>query len=293
MLLFELIDGDGPGFLQVRKQVFDFLIVNEHKCVSLVSHFQKNDTRIFYILDERNVIWGVFSLSSGGQILHCLESDSVLPLVQEFFSKIKPENLFSIIGEQKYTDAIAKIFINLYGMVPKSSTEYYLMEYNQTVAEQPSPNPKIDSKKRLFLAGCSIFDCQDSDFDDMFPLQKAYELEEVVIDKKAFNEKNSRILLRKAIHDKMVYGVRCNGRIIAKASINARGENCIQLGGIFTDMGFRNKGIASYLVKNLIQRFKNENKLIVLFVKKSNTTALNVYTNCGFSSFDDYKINYY
>ena len=293
MLIFELMDDDGPNTLQIRQQILKFLLVNEHKCVSLVSRFLKKDSRILYVLDERNEIWGVLSVSAGGQILHCLDSESILPTIQEYFSYARPQKLFSIIGEQKYTDALAKILLNLYGTVPKSTSEYILMEYNKAAAEEAALNSIQDSKKKAFLADCEIFDCKDSDFDAMFPIQKAYELEEVVIDKNSFNEKNSRILLRRTIQDGGVFGVKYNNRIVAKASINAKGENCIQLGGIFTDTTLRNRGIATFLVKTLTQRFKKEGKIIVLFVKKINATAINVYKNCGFMPFTDYKINYY
>lgn len=293
MLIFELLDGDSPGFMQVRQQVSDFLVANEHKCVSLVSHFKKKDVRIFYIVDERNSLWGVFSISSGGQILHCFESDTVMPFVQEFFSVNRPEKLFSIIGEQKFTNEIAKIFLNLYGTLPKSATEYSLMEYSRSAAEAELLNPKSDRTRIGSVTGCEVFDCKDSDFEEMFPLQKAYELEEVVIDKANYNEKNSRILLRKSIQDGNVFGLRCNNRIVAKASINAIGEKCIQLGGVYTDIGFRNKGLATYLIRTIITRFKNEGKQLILFVKKTNKTAENVYLNCGFIIFNEYKIIYY
>lgn len=293
MLIFELINSDGPGFMQVRSQVFDYLLANEHKCVSLVAHFIKKDTKILYILDERNSIWGVLSISSGGQILHCLESDVVIPVIEEYFTSAKPQKLHSIIGEQKYSDAIAKIFLNKFGTVPKISIDYALMEYNAASAEAAELARKVDSKKKAFLSECEIFDCKDSDFDAMFPIHKAYELEEVVTDKRQYNEQASRIMLRRSIQSGEVFGVRYNNKIVSKASINAKGENCIQLGGIFTDTTLRNRGIASFLVKSLTQRFKNQNKIIVLFVKKANVIALKVYENCGFNSFADYKILYY
>ncbi|MBQ4378459.1 MAG: GNAT family N-acetyltransferase [Treponema sp.] len=288
MLIFELMTDDGPGTLQIRQNILDFLLTNEHKCVSLVSRFLKRDTKILYILDERNIIWGVLSISAGGQILHCLESDSILPDIEEYFVANRPEKLFSIIGEQKYTNEIAKIFLKRFGTVPKSQTDYALMEYNETVV-----NEKTDPKKNAFIRNCEVFDCKDSDFDAVFPIQKAYEFEEVLIDKSKFNEKNSRILLRRSIQSGEVFAVRYNNKIVGKASVNAKGQNCIQLGGIFTEMGFRNHGIATHLVKTLARRFKSEGKTIVLFVKKTNTTAIDVYKNCGFMPFNDYKILYY
>lgn len=293
MLIFELLDSEGPGFMQVRQQVFDFLLANEHKCVSLVSHFIKKDTKILYILDERNVIWGVLSISPSGQILHCLESEAVLPTVKAYFKAVRPQKLFSLIGEKRYTDEIAKIFLELYGTVAKAKNEYGLMEFNEALAEEAANASNIDSKKRSFLKDCQVFDCKNSDFDAMLPLQKAYELEEVVVDKNNYNEKNSRILLRRNIQNGEVFGVRYNKRVVGKASINAKGENCIQLGGIFTDVTMRNRGIATFLVQNLTQRFKNEGKTIVLFVKNANSIAINVYQKCGFATFADYTILYF
>lgn len=293
MLIFEVMNDDGPNSMQIRQQVLNFLLTNEHKCVSLMARFLKKDTKILYILDERNSIWGVLSVSKGGQILHCLESESILPAIHEYFAVERPQKIFSIVGEQKYTDAIARIFLQLYGTVPKAANEYNLMEYSQAAEEEAILASVPDSKKNAFLADCEVFDAKDSDFDMMFPIQKFYELEEVVVDKKSFNEKNSRILLRRAIQAGEVFGVRYNDRIVAKASVNAKGEKCVQLGGISTDMTFRNRGIATYLVRNLTKRFKKEGKTIVLFVKKVNMTAINVYKNCGFTSFSDYKITYF
>ncbi|MCR4823652.1 MAG: GNAT family N-acetyltransferase [Treponema sp.] len=293
MLIFELLDEDGPGFIQVRNQVFNFLLSHEEKCVSLLSHFKNNDTKIYYIVNDRNTILGVISISSGGQILHCIESPDALAALQEFISVNKIENLFSIIGEKVYTQAIAKIFFGLYGKVSKAENEYLLMNYSQTEAEKEILTFQTSPEQQKFLSSCEISLCKDQDFDDIFPLQKAYEIEEVVIDKKNFNEHNSRILLRKAIQDQGVFILKKNGKILAKASVNAWGENYIQLGGVYTLLEFRNGGIATYLVKNLIQRFKKENKKMVLFVKKTNVTAQNVYKKCGFIWNNDYKILYY
>ena len=180
-----------------------------------------------------------------------------------------------------------------YGVVNKSATEYSLMEYNPLLSEEALLTEKADNKKKQFLASCEIFDCKNSDFDEMLPIQKAYELEEVVIDRDDFNEQNCRILLRRNIQSGLVFGVRHNSKVIAKASINAEGENCIQIGGIYTAEAFRNRGIATYLVRRLSNRLKNNGKNVVLFVKINNATAINVYNNCGYTTFNDYKIIYY
>ena len=289
MLVFELIDYEGPSL--IRQQVFDFLLAHEYKCVSLMSHFLKNDTRIYYIIDEKNKLWAVFSISEGGQIMHCISDDSVLRTLKEFFSVNRPQRLFSIIGEKRYTDEIEKIFLALFGTVPKAANEYNLMRYDKEAAENAAQSAAF--QKNDFTEGCEVLSCTDSDFEQIFPIQKAYELEEVVVDKKQFNEKHCRILLRRNIQHGNVFVVKKDSKIVGKASINAKGENCIQLGGVFTELAFRNRGVATFLVKNLTRQFKNEGKRIVLFVKKSNTVAANVYKSCGFDSFAEYKITYY
>ena len=46
-------------------------------------------------------------------------------------------------------------------------------------------------------------------------------------------------------------------------------------------------------INELTKHLKKNKKDVVLFVKNSNSTAINVYTNCGYTPFGDYKIIYY
>lgn len=293
MLVFELLDEESPGHIQVRNQVEVFLQSNERRCVTLMSHFLKKDSKILYIVDEKNKMWGVVSLTENGQLAHCIEDSKAVQALRDYFAENPVKKIFSIMGEKKYTEELEKVFLSLNSLIAHNSVDYYLMEYDSFVAEQVLLTVKDDPHKRQFLSKCHIFKCKESDFNQVFPLQKAYELEEVVIDPRTYSEKSTRILLTRAIANQSVFALRYDGKIIGKASFNAFGKNYIQLGGIYTDGGYRNNGVATLLVKTLSLQLKKADKKTVLFVKKSNRKAISVYENCGFHVFADYKISYY
>ncbi len=55
---------------------------------------------------------------------------------------------------------------------------------------------------------------------------------------------------------------------------------------------FQNKGIGSKLIKEIIERGKNENKNIMLQVLKVNHKAFNLYKNLGFVTKDETETHY-
>lgn len=270
---------------QFRKPVMDFLIKNEKKCVSLTSRFLKKDTRIFCVLDGA-CIAAVLSFSAGGQILHALPDEKSVPAIQAWFAQFmqyEKKNLFSIIGEKNGTEAVSTLFFTQLGLIPRNSEEYVLMSCDNAAHD---PETQVSGT-------ADIFQCADSDFESVFPLQKSYEIEEVLFDKKDFNETYSRILLRRAIASGFVYAVRYKNQIVAKISVNAYGIHCVQIGGVYTVPDLREKGFASKAVRFLCSECAKNGKTPVLFVKQKNTGARGLYKKCGFSEFGRYKICYY
>ncbi|WP_407426616.1 GNAT family N-acetyltransferase [Treponema sp.] len=287
MAVRELLDSSPE---EKRSQILNFLIFHEEKCVSLVSRFLKKDAKIFYIPDSLNEekILAVFSYSAGGQILHCFDftdknqADKIHSELTVHFKKNPVNNLFSIIGESSGTNFLTEFFFNIYGVLPETTIDYSLMKYY-------SNQKKID-----FPYQYRIIQCTEEDLENVFPLQKKYELEEVVVDKSTYKEKNTRIILQRALKSRDVFAMSLDGKnFVSKLSFNAKGINCIQLGGIYTDEAFRNRGIAGFFVKNICDKILGERKTPVLFVKNKNSIAFNVYKNCGFEVFGEYKIVYY
>ncbi|MBR1403054.1 MAG: GNAT family N-acetyltransferase [Treponema sp.] len=286
MLISELTDENSPRFY---KRVRDFLVLHEKTCVSLMSRFLKHDARFFFAHDD-DVIRAVFSVSVGGQVLHCFEDDALcesaelLSLCKSHFSQFGKRNLFSIIGTRAGTDFFARVFSEQFQKNPSSSCDYILMVYKKI--PYTLTRPKRFSRVQIIRAA-------PCDVDALAPIQAAYEREEVVVDASQFSEENSRALLKKSLTAGTVFALKGDDAFVAKLSINAQGEHVVQFGGIFTVPAFRRQGIAHFLVGVLSRKHADEGWAVVLFVKKSNVAAVNLYKKCGFEAFSEYKICYY
>ena len=131
------------------------------------------------------------------------------------------------------------------------------------------------------------------DAERLFSLQKAYELEEVCLDPSHFNETISRMLFKKNLRKQVVFITEAEGLPVAKAGTNARGFNVDQIGGVFTKPGVRQKGIATFLMKVLLEHLSTEREAVTLFVKRDNIPALALYRKLQFEERGSYRIVYY
>lgn len=132
------------------------------------------------------------------------------------------------------------------------------------------------------------------DADALFPLQAAYELEEVVPAGGAFTPAACRLGLERALRsERAAVCAELDGTIIAKAGINARGFAYDQIGGVFVVPELRGAGIGTRLVAELCARMAAEGRRLSLFVKKRNAAARRAYEKIGFGEAGDYRITYY
>jgi hypothetical protein len=131
------------------------------------------------------------------------------------------------------------------------------------------------------------------DADRLFDLQEGYEKEEVLIDPARFNPRSCLLHLKQLLEEQLVYYIEFDGLPIAKAGTNALGFEYCQLGGVYTDVRFRNRGIATFLIRYLTRELLRYRKKVTLFVKEENHTAINMYKRCGFSLQEDFRITYY
>jgi len=272
----------------------EFLIKYEKSCVSLLDRIKHHEVDIYCILDDKHEIRGVFTYSSGGQILHCIPDalrnyDEYLVILRIYFSNFNLQNIFSIIGEEIGTNLILSAVYLATKKMPSNSQVFNLMQYvknKETVGNGLKFVPSaLDS---VYAANCSM-----KLLDVLIPIQEAYEKEEVLIDEQDFNPLMSKIVLKKNISEKNVYATFFKNKIVAKAAINADGRTCVQLGGVFTLPDFRNLGFAEYLIKKLVAEKSSIGKKIVLFVRPKNIAANTLYKRCGFLSFAKFKISYY
>ncbi|MBI9103387.1 MAG: GNAT family N-acetyltransferase [Spirochaetales bacterium] len=175
--------------------------------------------------------------------------------------------------------------INFIGRI-KESVNYRLMSQTRLIKD----NEK--DKEQLKRDGLTIRRATVADAQLLFPLQQAYELEEVIMDPATFSPLLCMENLRKQLKNEIIFLAEMYGVPIAKAGTNARGLYYAQLGGIYTIPAHRSKGFSQVLVQHLIKELNRLNLSTCLFVKPENTPAISVYKKCGMDDIGDFRISY-
>lgn len=279
---------------EVFASLENFLVKYEKNCVSLLSRIKNREVNIYCILGDNHEIRGIFTYSSGGQILHCIPDalqhyDEYLVVLRIYFSNLNLKNIFSVVGEEIGTNLILSSVYLATRKMPENSQVFNLMEY------LPGHESKGNGLKFIPATVNSVYaaNCSMSLLDTLIPIQEAYEREEVLTKKQDFNPLMSKVGLKKSIMENNMYAAFFENQIVSKAAVNAVGKNCVQLGGVFTVPDCRKLGFAEFLIKKIVAEKKLIGKKVVLFVKPKNIAAVNLYKRCGFSSFGKFKISYY
>ena len=142
-------------------------------------------------------------------------------------------------------------------------------------------------------AGLRVYCAGTDNLDELFPLQEAYEKEEVLTAIHRFDPAGSRASLARALRDQVVVFGRLGGAAIAKAATNARAFSLDQMGGVFVAPPYRRRCIGSAVVSALISILESEDRGTVLFVKKGNEAAKGLYDELGFDTLGDYRADYF
>ncbi len=141
--------------------------------------------------------------------------------------------------------------------------------------------------------GLSVRKAFPEDTDSIFPLQRAYEIEEVYLDPRQFDDRRCRSLLRRNLRAELTYVAELGGTPVAKAGTNARGFTTDQIGGVFTRPDLRHRGVSRVVMTALIEEIRHDKAHACLFVKKDNAPAIRLYLGLGFVIRGDYRISYY
>ncbi len=165
-----------------------------------------------------------------------------------------------------------------------------------SAAGQSAPRPpKILPVTESSIAELPVIQCSAADEDLLYPLQRAYDIVEVLPEGRPFSELPCRSALRKALARRRVFGVGLPGGagFAAKASVSAVSAKCVQIGGVFTVPEHRNKGLAARLVRYIAENAARGGLQAVLFVKIGNGAARAAYAKAGFTECGSYTIAYY
>lgn len=257
---------------------------------------------------EKNVVHsdvaGLVFVSHAGLILHVFE-ESVMQeqgaeLQKALIPVLKTRQVYCISGEEQGSKIIETVVSVSHPELKQTDCrEYRLMEYREEASADAGLVPEY-----------KIVHCTGQDYGNLIDLQKEYDVVEVLPSCMDFNFQLCRGNLLRVLELGRVYAIPAwsdvsseadkalrvydeNKTYAAKAVLSALSRNCVQIGGVFTQRGYRKKGCAASLTRWLARQALETKKQAVLFVRKENTPAIHAYENAGFHYIKNYRISYY
>jgi GNAT superfamily N-acetyltransferase len=291
---------------QDLRSLMDFLLPQEWRAVPFTSRLLRQgrpvlptrfDGAVVILRDQRDTgaaIEGAILRTNAGLLLPVmpyapgpvpdrLARLEQLPRPETFLPQLFRERVYSIMGSS------AEVRWLETGMEsdPVASIDYTLMTLGEGDFRRRKPPDEPPP------AGLRLRQAEARDLPPLFPLQRAYELEEVVVFPERFSDQSCRLNLRRTLRQQLVFMAELDGRAIAKAGTNARGFQVDQIGGVYTYEAHRGGGIATRVMSELLERIFRTKRMASLFVKLSNRPAIALYHKLGFRSLDSYRISYF
>lgn len=188
--------------------------------------------------------------------------------------------LYSIMGSQPDVRALEPTF----NLSPHFTIDYHLLalDWNRFPLEERPPDPDL-----------RYFTPEPAQWRRLLPLQTAYEVEEVLLPGRRPNPAASRATLLSSLEHQLVLVATYRGSVVARVATNARGYRGDQVGGVYTDPQWRNRGVARWLMTVLLARLRREQRNASLFVKLDNQPAQELYRSLGFAFESPFRISYY
>lgn len=189
------------------------------------------------------------------------------------------EGLASVVGPGADVDR----FERMINVKPLVAVSYELMSRPSALGLLSREGPR----------GFSVQRADSADLEDLYPLQEAYEKEEVLTAIHRFDAAGCRAGLAKSLRDQLLLVGSLDGHAVAKAATNAHAFSLDQLGGIFVAPPYRRQGLAEAIVASLVDRLAEGGKGSVLFVKRTNEAARCLYDKLGFEARGPFRADYF
>jgi GNAT superfamily N-acetyltransferase len=274
----------------------NFLIRKEVECVGFSAWLKekltstphlRNDFTVYINRDKDHpagpeAIAEAVLITEQGLVYPVINSRPVVHGLHELYHHFRqyPPHINSIIGLARSVD----MFSNLLRQPVRSRVDYHLMHREPPAKDLAVSAPARDLKIRQ--AGVK-------DVVALYDLQRRYELEEVCLNPDQFNETACYAHLKDSLLKEVIFLAERNGKPVAKSGTNACGYRVWQIGGVYTRPEERGRGIASQLMKAVIDCAAKNGKATCLFVKKPNKAAIALYNKLGYETVDSFRITYF
>lgn len=194
--------------------------------------------------------------------------------------RVYGDSLASAVGAA----ADVERFERALGLKPVVAVAYELMARPAAAGPLPSPHA---------VPGFVALRATEADLEELFPLQEAYENEEVITAIHRFDAAGCRAALKKALREQVVHVGRLGGAAVAKAATNARAFSLDQIGGVFVAPPFRRRGLGRIVVSGLVSELGGQGRGVALFVKSGNEAARGLYDCLGFAALGPFRADYF
>ncbi|MDR2078860.1 MAG: GNAT family N-acetyltransferase [Treponema sp.] len=263
----------------------EFLRSHEYYCVTACAKFlhkRPPHEQIWYLTNQEGVISAML-LRFGSTLFPVLGNTQDPPLprfMKSFMGRIPVHAVQGLLEEAEILEAaLAKL-----GYRTAEHRNYDLMTLDSP-PERRSPG--------LNLRGLTLRRPDFTDLEAMYPIQAAYEKEEVLPKGAAFNSAACRFSLSNILAHEQSLIACMEDRIVGKINTNAASFSRLQIGGVYVLPEYRNQGIGYRMTADFAGDLITQGRGLTLFVKKDNPAAQKIYRRIGFKTIGDYRISYY
>jgi uncharacterized protein len=263
-----------------------FLCRDEASCAGASARYRTAERGCTAYLDEVDgTIHGALVATANGLVLPVLPGGAGDPAGLAAVLGAARRPVHSIMG----TSASVAAAESAMPVLPTTRIAYRLM----CLSRESWQGPAAHASAEAAAEGVRVRRAGVADAALLFPLQRAYELEEVVVNPGLFSDAACLRMLREGLRDDLVFHAVRDGRPLAKAGTNARGYTVDQVGGVFTVPDERGKGLARIVMAALLEAIFAEKPAACLFVKTTNAPAIALYERLAFRTVGGYAISYY